>query len=127
MQTAYAGADRLLAYENAKNQRFWLSKKKKKRYYSVGGEAGGGGIGGSVAPPNKNLEWCWKTLLKMYLTILVTQATSNQSTFSALRRLKTKDHEAGPPEQLHKSITETLNSAKIAKRFACANERRKGI
>ena len=31
------------------------------------------------------------------------------------------------PEQLHKSITETLNTAKIAKRFACANERRKGL
>ena len=48
------------AYQNAKNLRFRLSKKKKKKDYSVGGEAGGGGgdRGRSVAPPNKNLEWC---------------------------------------------------------------------
>ena len=35
------------AYQNAKSQRFWLSKKKKENDYSVGGEAGEGeGRGG---------------------------------------------------------------------------------
>ena len=43
------------------------------------------------------------------------------------QELPNKDHEAEPPEQLHKSITETLNAEKIAKSQACANERRNGL
>ena len=48
------------------------------------------------------------------------------------QKLPKKHHEAGPPEQLPtdvssqiKSITDTLDTVKIAKRFACANEQRK--
>ena len=47
--------------------------------------------GGYVVPPNKNAPpptfWCQKPLLRLYLTIPATLATS-QRTFSALRQLK---------------------------------------
>ena len=49
------------------------------------------GAGGYVVPPNRNAPpptfWCQKTLLRLYLTIPATLATS-QRTFSALRQLK---------------------------------------
>ena len=64
----------------------------------------------------------------MCFTIPVTSATSER-TFSALTETKAKEHqEAGAPEQLPtdvQSIKDTLDNAKIAKRFACANEQRK--
>ena len=84
--------------------------------------------GGCIAPLNKNWgggAWCQKTLLRMYLTIPVTSATS-EPTFSALGRLKKlpskKQVEARLPGQLpnfcHKLITDTLDTVKIA----CAKE-----
>ena len=64
----------------------------------------------------------------MHLTMPVTTATSGR-TFSALRRLKNylARREAGPPEQVptihcHKSITDTLDTVKMA----YANEQRRG-
>ena len=76
----------------------------------------------------KNTFWHRKTLLPMCFTIPVTSATSER-TFSALTETKAKEHqEAGAPEQLPtdvQSIKDTLDNAKIAKRFACANEQRK--
>ena len=66
------------------------------------------------------VAWCQKTLLRMYLTIPVTSATS-EPTFSALRLFK-KHNEAGLPGELptfcHKLITDTLDTVKIA----CAKE-----
>ena len=69
----------------------------------------------------------------MYWTILVTLVTS-ESTFSALRLLK--DYLRSTMNQdclnncllmhCHKLTTGTLYTVKVAKRFACANEQRKG-
>ena len=69
----------------------------------------------------------------MYLTILVTLVTS-ESTFSALRLLK--DYLRSTMNQdclndcllmhCHKLATGRLYTVKVAKRFACANEKRKG-
>ena len=45
-------------------------------------------IGGKNPPPPPSTFWCWKTLLRMYLTLPVTWPTSKHTfTFSALRRL----------------------------------------
>ena len=72
-------------------------------------------------------------LLQMYLTIPVTSATS-ESTFSALRLLKNYLRSTMKQDCLnncllmhcHKLTTGTLYTAKVAKRFACANEQCKG-
>ena len=71
-------------------------------------------------------------LLRMYLTLPVATATSER-TFSALRRLKKYLRSTMKQDRLNncllmhccKSITDTLETVKIAKRFACANEQRK--
>ena len=70
---------------------------------------------------------------KMNLTIPVTWATSER-TFSALRWLKNYLRSTTKQDRLnnsllvhcHKSITDTIDTVKIAKRFACANEQLKG-
>ena len=77
--------------------------------------------------------WCRKTLLRTYLTLPVKSATSER-TFSALRLLKNylrstmkQDHLNNCPlVHCHKLITDKLDTVKIAKRFACTNEQRKG-
>ena len=66
---------------------------------------------------------------KMNLTIPVTWANLERS-FSALRRLKNYVRSTTKQDRLnncllmhcYKSITDKLDSVKIAKRFACANE-----
>lgn len=58
---------------------------------------------------------------------------TSERTFSALRRLKNSLESTMRRDCLdncllmhcHKSITDTLDTSKIAKRFACANEQRK--
>ena len=69
-------------------------------------------------------------LFRLYLTLPV---VTSERTFSALRRLK--DYLRSTMQDRlnnclliyrHKSITDTLDTVKIAKRFACANEPRKG-
>ena len=112
-----------------------------------GGGAGGGGggwgvQGGRTPPPPRRAKIFWgqsppppppprfgaKTLLRIYLTIAVTSATS-ECTFSTLRRLKTYLRSTMKQDRLyncllmycHKSITDTLDTVKIGKRFACAN------
>ena len=72
-------------------------------------------------------------LLRLYLTVPVASSTS-ESTFSALRRLKNYLRSTMKQELLNncllmycqKSITDTLDTVKIAKKVACANELRKG-
>ena len=66
----------------------------------------------------------------MYLTLPVTSATLKR-TFPALtRRFATlKHHESGPPKQIPAEALSqfaifTLDTVKITKRFACANEKR---
>ena len=71
-------------------------------------------------------------LLRLYLTLYLTSATSER-TFSALRNLKNYLRRTMKQDRLkncllmhcHKSITGTLDTAKIAKTFSCANELRK--
>ena len=77
------------------------------------------GAGGYIVPPNKNAPpptfWCQKTLLRLYLTIPATLATS-QHTFSALRQLKNYLRSTMNQAHLnncllmhcHESITNTL-------------------
>ena len=93
----------------------WISQKQ-----NLGGRA--------PPPPPFPTFWHRKTLLPMFFTIPVTSATS-EGTFSALTETKAREHqEAGAPEQLPtdvQSIKDTLDNAKIAKRFASANEQRK--
>ena len=94
------------------------------------------GAGGSKAPPPKQKfgrAELLQMLLQMYLTIPVTSATS-ESTFSALRLLKNYLRSTMKQDCLnncllmhcHKLTTGTLYTAKVAKRFACANEQCKG-
>ena len=72
-------------------------------------------------------------LLRLCLTLHVASPTSER-TFSALRQLKNYLRSTMKRDRLnncllmhcHKSITDTLNGVKIAKKFACANELRKG-
>ena len=70
--------------------------------YISGGAGGQGGRGVGVRSPLKQKFAFWypKTLLRMYLTLPVTSATSERP-FSALSRLKNylfkKHHETGPP------------------------------
>ena len=91
------------------------------------------GTGTSIPPlQTKKLGWSRKTLLRMYLTIAVTKATSER-TFSTNRRLKNYLRSTMKQDRLnncllthcHKSITDTLDTVKIAKRFAYAKEQRK--
>ena len=84
-------------------------------------------------PVTKTLLGEVHKLLRMYLTLPVSSATS-EGTFSALRRFKNYLRSTTKKDRLnncllmhcHKSITYTLDTVKIAKRFACANEQRKG-
>ena len=92
------------------------------------------GAGRSKAlPPTPKQKFGRAELLQMYLTIPVTSATS-ESTFSALRLLKNYLRSTMKQDCLnncllmhcHKLTTGTLYTAKVAKRFACANEQCKG-
>ena len=84
-------------------------------------------------PVTKTLLGEVHNLLRMYLTLPVASATSER-TFSAPRRLKNYLRSTMKQDRLnncllmhcHRSITDTLNTVKIEKRFACANEQRKG-
>ena len=84
-------------------------------------------------PVTKTLLGEVHKLLRMYLMLPVAFATS-EGTFSVLRWLKNYLTSTIKQDRLknclvmycHKSITDTLDTVKIAKRFACANEQRKG-
>ena len=83
-------------------------------------------------PVTKPLLGAVHKLLWMYLTLQVASAISERI-FSALRRLKNYLRSTMKQDRLnncsllhcHKSITDTLDTVKIAKRFASANEQRK--
>ena len=66
----------------------------------ISGGAGGQGVGVRSPLKQKFAFWYRETLLRMYLTLPVTSATSERP-FSALSRLKNylfkKHHETGPP------------------------------
>ena len=84
-------------------------------------------------PVTKTLLGEVHKFLRMYLTLPVASATSER-TFSTLRRLKNYLRSTMKQDRLNncllmhcrKSITDTLDTVKIAKWFACANEQRKG-
>ena len=101
-----------------------------RRYPSMHRQRSSGGGGG------KGIRCPHALVLKstrMNLTIPVTWATSER-TFSALRWLKNYLRSTTKQDRLnncllvhyHKSITDTLDTVKIAKRIACANEQLKG-
>ena len=79
----------------------------------------------NVNPVTKALLGEVHKLLRLYLTVPVTSATSER-TFSALRRLKNCMHSTMRQDRLnscmllhcHKPHTETIESEEIAKRFA---------
>ena len=74
------------------------------------------------------------TLLRLYLTIPMSNATSERS-FSALRRLKTYLRSTMTQERLnhvaflhvHKNLTDQLELSEVCKGFAYANDRRKSV
>ena len=84
-------------------------------------------------PVTKTLPGEVHKLLRLFLTLPVASATSER-TFSLLQRLKNYLRSTMKQDRLNncliihcnKSITDTLDTVKIAKRFACANELRKG-
>jgi len=101
----------------------------------AGGQAGGGGGGGGVAgaPKTKIRVLVPKTLLRLYLTLPVTSATSERTrTFSTLRRLKNylritlKQDSLDKLEQLPTDALSQIDyghtrHCEDGKTFACAN------
>ena len=83
------------------------------------------------SPPPPHTVWFPKNLLKDEFDNTFDIGDFRVHIFCPqTQELPEKHHEAGPPERLptaalRKSITDTLDTVKIAKRFACANEQHK--